>query len=131
MDTIGGIVYFANGVLNPNGTSLYLSNIHSVTLGTNFTLGRVDVYAGYSLVKDTGDGRSNPYGSGVGNVLPAFQAAQTFPMAFHSPMTRVSVRLHERVRWNAGYQYYGFREDFFGSQGFRANTGYTSLSWSF
>jgi len=35
------------------------------------------------------------------------------------------------VRWNVGYQYYGFREQFYPDQNFRAHTGYTSVLWSF
>ncbi len=46
-------------------------------------------------------------------------------------MARLSIKLHERVRWNAGYQYYGYREQFSTAQDYRANTGYTSLLWAF
>jgi hypothetical protein len=44
------------------------------------------------------------------------------------------VRMNEKLRWNFGYQYYGYKEDFglFSfNQNYRANTGYTSLLWSF
>ena len=92
---------------------------------------RADVYVGTPGFKMSGTGEAQRSATGIGFALPLFQAAQTFPIAFHSPLARVSVRLHEKVRWNAGYQYYGFREDFNRSQGFRANTGYTSLSWAF
>jgi hypothetical protein len=44
---------------------------------------------------------------------------------------RVSLRLHEKLRWNFGYQHYNYREDFFGLQNYRAHTGYSSLQWSF
>jgi hypothetical protein len=46
-------------------------------------------------------------------------------------MARLSVRLREKLRWNLGYQYYGYREKFYPAQDFRANTGYSSLTWSF
>jgi hypothetical protein len=130
--TIGGIAYFAN--LDPvfGETSIYLSNINTFVGGVRFAIhDRADVYLGYTHVQDVGDGRSTPEGSGTGSALPAFQIAQTFPVAFRSPMARVSVRINNKLRWNAGYQYYGFRENFFADQNFRANTGYTSLSWSF
>ncbi len=130
--TIGGIAYFANGGLVEGESSIYLSNIHSFVGGARFAIrNRADVYVGYTRVQDVGDGRSTAVGSGIGSALPLFQGVQTFPIAFDSPLARVSVRINNRVRWNAGYQRYGFREDFNLSQNFRANTGFTSLSWSF
>ena len=112
--------------------SLYLSNINSIFLGARFDIGkRADFYAGLSRVQDVGDGRATSVGSGAGSTLTAFQIAQTFPLSFDSPMARLSFRISNKVRWNVGYQYYGYREDFFSSQNFRAHTGYTSLSFSF
>ena len=56
-------------------------------------------------------------------------------MAFRSPMVRLSVRVRQQLRWNAGYQYYNYRQDLatqvIPRQNYQANTGYTSLSWSF
>jgi hypothetical protein len=57
--------------------------------------------------------------------------AQSFPVRFLSPMARISFRLTEKIRWNAGYQYYGYDERFYTSLDYRAHTGYTSLLWSF
>jgi hypothetical protein len=37
--------------------------------------------------------------------------------------------LHTKLRWNAGYQHYGYREEFFSRQNYRAHTGYVSLPW--
>jgi len=98
---------------------------------------RADLYAGYSHVQDTGDGRSSLTGSGFGPDIPEFQRAQTYPLKFQSPLARLSVKINNRIRWNLGYQYYGYREDFFTGQpfttdyGYRAHTGYTSILWSF
>lgn len=138
LDTLGGLSFFDNGNLLPNQYSLYISNLQTGNLGLRFVLGkRVDFYAGYSHVQDTGDGRSNPTGTGFGTTIPEFQAAQTFPLRFLSPMGRLSVKLTNRIRWNVGYQYYGYHEDFFTGQGFvpdqayRAHTGYTSVLFSF
>ena len=78
-----------------------------------------------------GDGRSTPTGAGVDSALPALQAAQTFPVRFLSPQVRLSIPIGNRVRWNAGYQYYGYNEQFSSLQDFRAHTGYSSISWSF
>ena len=132
LNTVGGIAYFAAGVYVQGEQSYYFSNIHTGTLNARFALKKwADLYVGYSHVQDTGDGRSNPYGPGIGSAIPNFQAAQTFPMAYRSPLARLSVRINERIRWNVGYQYYGFREQFYADQGFRAHTGYTSVLWSF
>ncbi len=51
-------------------------------------------------------------------------------------MARFSVKINNRIRWNVGYQYYGYHEDFFTGQttpdqAYRAHTGYTSVLWSF
>ncbi|MCC6539552.1 MAG: hypothetical protein IT162_18520, partial [Bryobacterales bacterium] len=52
-----------------------------------------------------------------------------------SPLVRFSVRLHDKIRWNFGYQHYNYSEDFaplLGAlQNYRAHTGFTSLMWSF
>ena len=71
-------------------------------------LKRADVLVGYSITKDTGDGRtasSNP-------IQQLLSSVQTFPLTYQSPMARVSVRVSRKVRWNAGWQYYGYGEDF-------------------
>ncbi len=137
LDTLGGIAFFDGGETPTNGYSLYISNLQTGNAGVHFTLGRrADLYLGYSHVQDTGDGRSNPYGTGFGTTIPEFQAAQTFPIKFQSPMGRLSVKINNRIRWNVGYQYYGYHEDFFTGQitpdqAYRAHTGYTSVLWSF
>jgi len=138
LDTLGGLSFFDNGELLQGEHSLYISNLQTGNAGVRFVLGkRVNVYAGYSHVQDTGDGRNNLYGSGFGPDIPEFRAAQTFPLKYQSPVARLSIKLTNRIRWNAGYQYYGYHEDFFTGQAFtfdqayRAHTGYTSVLWSF
>jgi len=140
LDTIGGIVFFAGlpeFATNQEITgyqSIYVSNIHSVNLGFRFALSKwADLYVGYNLTKDTGDGRSSlaPQPTAVGQLL---YNVQTFPLTYHSPLARVSIRITEKLRYNLGYQYYGYNEQFglFSTyQNFHANTGYTSLLWSF
>lgn len=132
LDTLGGIQFFANAQLFPNQVSYYVSNLHSGTLDVRLNLlKRLDLYLGYSHVQDTGDGRSASTITSVGPPLPAFESAQTFPVKFQSPMARLSVRLSERVRWNVGYQYFGYHADFWPAENYLANTGYTSVLWSF
>ena len=138
IDSLGGLAFFEGGDSTVSGYSLYISNLQTGNMGARIALGkRADLYVGYSHVQDTGDGRSNPDGTGFGTNIPAFQQAQTFPMKFLSPVGRFSVKINNRVRWNVGYQYYGYHEDFFTGQDFttdqayRAQTGYTSLLFSF
>jgi len=131
LNTVGGIAYFAGPQL-ASGESYYVSNIHSGNLGFRMVFTKLATcYLGYSIVQDTGDGRGNPFGNGTGSTLPTFQAAQTYPMRFQSPMARVSFRLMENLRANFGYQRYGFRDDFHSQQDYGSNTGYVSLLWSF
>ncbi len=132
LNTVGGIAYFANGDFVTGDQSYYFSNIHSVHAGVRFAfLKRADLYLGLNRIQDTGDGRATPFGNSIGSVLPGFQAAQTFPLTFQSPLARLSLKLTEKVRWNFGYQYYGYREQFYFQQNYRANTGYTSVLWTF
>lgn len=130
--TLAGIAYFANFQLVSGDRSLYLSNINTISLGARFAIRKyADLYVGYNRIQDAGDGRSTPTGPGIASASPVFQGVQTFPIAFDSPLARLSIRLHERVRWNFGYQYYGLREKFYPDQNYRANTGFSSVTWSF
>ena len=86
-------------------------------------------------MQDVGDNRPTaiaPSYSPVALQVPAFYAAQTFPPTLSVPAkARISVRINEKLRWNAGYQYYGYNQEFSSIQNYRANTGYSSVAWSF
>ncbi len=138
LDTVGGIAFFA-GTPFPSEISdldsVYISNIHSLNLGVRFSMiqKRADLYLGYNLTKDTGDGRSSlvTQSSAAAQV---FYNVQTFPLTYQTPLVRLSIKINQKLRWNAGYQYYGYHEEFgllSEDQNYRANTGYTSLLWSF
>lgn len=132
LNSLAGIAYFAAGQSVTGEDSLYISNLHIVNLGMNFGLAkRVDLYLAYNRIQDTGDGRATLLGSENSASLDALRAAQTFPVTFHAPLARLSFKLTERIRWNAGYEYYGYHEQFYAADNYRAHTGYTSLSWSF
>src|ERR1700680_1697988 len=132
LDTAGGIAYFANSQSIQGEQSIYVSNLHIANVTAHFDLRqRADLLVGYSHTQDTGDGRATPLGPGIGSALPAFEAAQTFPLTFRSPMARFSLRITGKIRWNAGYQYYGYNERFLNGEGYRAHTGYSSVLWSF
>jgi hypothetical protein len=143
LDTISGIAYFAGTgrATLQSGNSLYVSNVHAANFGARFAVAkRADVYVGYTITKDTGDGRA----AAVVNVLdpttgasPAaalLDSVQTFPLAYQSPLGRVSLRITPKLRWNAGWQFYNYHEQFgvLGYyQNFHAHTGYTSVTWAF
>ena len=136
LDTASGLVYYLQYTPTSSAYS-YVSNLHSIFAQFRVAIrSRVDLTAGLSSVQDLGDGRnvSGPLYV-VDAAHPFAYSAETFPMAFRSPMARVSVRVHQQIRWNLGYQYYGYHQDLvtqvIPQQGYRANTGYTSLSWSF
>jgi hypothetical protein len=147
LDTVSGIAYFAGAIRATlqEGNSLYLSNVHAANFGARFAVAkRADVYVGYTITKDTGDGRpvvatvmdplatANPTGALLAGAL--FAGVQTFPLSYQSPLARVSVRITPKIRWNAGWQFYNYHEEFgvLGYyQNFHANTGYTSISWAF
>ena len=136
LDTLTGIVYFVAFTPVEGQNSLYVSNIHAGNAGVRFNVkDRLDWFAGCSIIQDAGDGRAAgvppSQGPRPGELLPIFVAAQTFPLRYQSPLARLSVRLHTKLRWNLGYQYYGYREEFSTAQNYRAHTGYTSLLWSF
>ena len=139
LDTASGLAFFAGAgrpQLQQAYSSLYLSNIHSANLGAHFViLKRADLYAGYGVTRDAGDGRVSAVPAGVTDPIQAlFSSVQTFPLSFHSPQARLSVKITSKVRWNAGWQFYRYREEFglfSANQNYRANTGYTSVLWSF
>jgi hypothetical protein len=127
LDTAGGIAYFVSFQLIQGEQSLFYSNVHTGQLGVRFAVrNRADFYLGYSGIFDVGD-NNHPAGAS----LAVFQRVQTFPMGYQAALARVSIRINKKLRWNAGYQYYGYREDLMPTQGYRANTGYTSLLFAF
>jgi hypothetical protein len=122
LDTLSGIAYFFNNAFIDNDQSRYISNIHAGNIGVRVSAGtRVELFAGYVRTQDRGSSEA-PLGR---------LGFQVYPLTFDSPMGRVSVRLREKLRWNAGYQHYGYDERLLPTQKYQAHTGYTSLSWSF
>jgi hypothetical protein len=139
LDTVGGLAFFA-GIQSPqlqtSYDSLYISNIHAANAGLRFGIGhRADLCAGYTITKDTGDGRSSAVPVGVTDPnAELLDSVQTFPLTYQSPMARLSIRITPKLRWNAGWQFYGYSELFHllgEDQNFHTQTGYTSVLWSF
>ena len=137
LDTLSGIAYFRLGALTAD-RSVYVSNIHAASITGRVSAGaRVDLFAGYTRVQDTGGKYpglvTQPVviqGTPPNPPLPTI-GFQVLPLTYESPMLRVSVRLHPRLRLNAGYQYYRYSEDVLQTQNYRAHTGFSSLMWSF
>jgi len=140
LDTRAGIAFFVNLGNGPRGMALpsyYISNIHAANLAAHFAIRkRADLLVGYTITKDTGDGRSSPVAAaGVNNpVQSLLDSVQTFPLTYQAPMARLSIRITPKVRWNAGWQFYNYGEEFHilgYDQNYHAHTGYTSVLWSF
>jgi hypothetical protein len=135
LDTSSFLTFFASSTprsqLQTNYLSIYRSNIHAANLTARFGIAKkADLFVGYAITKDTGDGRSVS-SDPIQNLL---NSVQTFPLTYESPLARISVRLSAKFRWNAGWQYYAYHEEFglFGyNQNYRAHTGFTSVLWAF
>lgn len=141
IDSVSFLEFFAGPIggrshLETNYQSLYISNIHSANLGLRFAIRkRADLYLGYNLTKDTGDGRATAVPPDTTDPIQALlDSVQTFPLTYQSPLARISIRITPKVRWNAGYQFYDYFETFglLGYyQNFHAHNGYTSVLWTF
>ena len=139
LDTVGGLEFFAGvnfSQLQAGLNSIYISNIHAGSAAVHFALRkRVDLYLGYTITKDTGDGRAAAVPAGVTDPTQALlSSVQTFPLTYQSPLARVSVRITSKIRWNVGYQFYGYGEQFHllaYNQNYDAHQGFISLLWSF
>lgn len=134
LDSISAISYYVNHTPVNDEASLYISNIHSGSAGIRLSVRRrAGLYFGYTQIRDVGDGRAFQLAanSRASNVPPFLAGVQVYPLSFSSPLVRLSVPIHPRLRWNAGYQRYAYGEALQPAQDYRANTAYTSLSWSF
>ncbi|MGH9675012.1 MAG: hypothetical protein ACRD44_17710, partial [Bryobacteraceae bacterium] len=110
LDTLSGIAFFSAGQF-VRDFSVYASDIHSGNLALRVAMSRrVDLALGYSRAEDT---------------------AVSYPLVYDSPLARLSIRLHNKLRWNAGFQYYRYHENLLAVQNYRAHTGYSSVTWSF
>jgi hypothetical protein len=136
LDTAGGLSFFAGSPAMLQDTqSIFISNIHAGNLGLRFAVTpRADFYVGYNITKDTGDGRASDSLAQATPIGQLLYSVQTFPLTYQTPLVRISIKLTPKLRYNVGYQYYGYHEEFGVldvNQNYRAHTGYTSLLWSF
>jgi len=118
--------YFFNGVNHPEGRSLYFmrNNFFYVDTVSQLT-NRATLFISYRINRDTGQG--NRVSVPTGN--PGFLVT-SYPMSFQSPDSRLAIRLHRRLDWNVGYQYYNYNESVLVGprpQNYHAHLPYTSL----
>ncbi|HEX3253338.1 MAG TPA: hypothetical protein VHS05_28105 [Pyrinomonadaceae bacterium] len=120
------IEYFFNSVQHPLGHSLYYMRDNFFFIDTVVQPARrVTLYASYRINKDNGQGSrlADPTGN------PGFLIA-SYPMSFQSPEARLAIKLHQRLDWNIGYQYYNYNESTLVGprpQNYHAHLPYTSL----
>jgi hypothetical protein len=122
--------YFFNGVNHPEGRSLYFmrNNFFYVDTVSQLTP-RATLFLSYRINRDTGQG--NRVSDPIGN--PGFLVT-SYPMSFQSPDSRLAIRLHRRLDWNIGYQYYNYNESVLVGprpQNYHAHLPYTSLRFYF
>jgi hypothetical protein len=118
--------YFFNSVQHPFGHSLYIVRNNFFFVETVARLApRATLFAAYRINKDNGQGNRIADPTGRPGTLIA-----SYPMSFQSPEARLAIKLHHRLDWNIGYQYYNYNESTIVGprpQNYHAHLPYTSL----
>jgi hypothetical protein len=118
--------YFFNSVAHPLGHSLYfVRNNFFFAESVARIAPRVTLFAAYRINKDNGQGNRVADPTGRPGTLIA-----SYPMSYQSPEARLAIKLHRRLDWNIGYQYYNYNESpIVGPrpQNYHAHLPYTSL----
>ena len=118
--------YFFNSVQHPIGNSLYYVRNNFFFVETVGQIApRVTLFAAYRINKDNGQGNRVANPTGTPGTLIA-----SYPMSFQSPEARLAIKLHHRLDWNVGYQYYNYNESTIVGprpQNYHAHLPYTSL----
>ncbi len=117
------IIFFLNNA-QTNGTSLYFMRDNNFFFNSRIELHpRVTLFLGYRVDKDLGQGDRK--------ATSPTQLLSSFPLTFQSPEVRLTFKIMEHVEWNAGWQYYDYKEKNVTTQNYRANLPYTSLRFTF
>jgi len=123
IDTHADIIFYLSSV-KQNGTSLYFMRNNFFYFNTRFqVVPRATLFVGYNINDDSGQGdrvASSPT-----------ELLSSYPLRFQSPEAKLTIKIAERVDWNAGWKYFDYKEKFFSNQDYRAHTTYTSLRISF
>jgi hypothetical protein len=118
--------YFFNNIQHPEGRSLYYVRNHFFFIdATSILFPRVSLFTSYRINKDTGQGSriDDPAST------PGFLVS-SYPNSYQSPEARLAIRLHRRLDWNVGYQYFNYNESAIVGprpQNYHAHLPYTSL----
>ena len=135
LDVSAGILnlFDLGGEQPDRSRSVYASRIHNLNFGfRSQPHERITVHAGLSMTRDTGAGAFDALAAEPSRFfLDGAVVVSSLPMSYRSPSLRVSIAIREWLSWNCGWQQYRYAERWEGSQGYRANTGYSSLSLSF
>ena len=118
--------YFFNNVQHLLGNSLYFvrNNFFFVESVARIAP-RVTLFTAYRINKDNGQGNRVADPTGNPGTLIA-----SYPMSFQSPEARLAIKLHHRLDWNIGYQYYNYNESTIVGprpQNYHAHLPYASL----
>jgi hypothetical protein len=123
VDSVADVIFYLSGIPTA-GQSLYFLRDNFFFFNTRVQFHpRASFYVGYRINKDLGQGDRKPTSTAI--------LISSYPLHFLTPEARLTVRLQQHVDWNAGWQYYDYNEKFLSNQDYRANTGYTSLRFSF
>ena len=118
--------YFFNGVAHPLGNSLYFVRNNFFFIETVSRIApRATLFTAYRINKDTGQGNRVADPTGRPGTLIA-----SYPMSYQAPEARLAIKLHHRLDWNVGYQFYNYNESTIVGprpQNYRAHLPYTSL----
>ena len=118
--------YFFNSVQHPLGNSLYFVRNNFFFIETVARIApRVTLFGAYRINKDNGQGNRIADPTGNPGTLIA-----SYPMSFQSPEARLAIKLHQRLDWNIGYQYYNYNESTIVGprpENYHAHLPYTSL----
>jgi len=122
--------YFFNSVQHPFGNSLYYMRNHFFFVESVARIApRTTLFTAYRINKDTGQGTRVADPTGLPGTLIA-----SYPMSFQSPEARLAIKLHHRLDWNVGYQFYNYNESTIVGprpQNYHAHLPYTSLRFYF
>ena len=119
------VIYFLANSQKINGISHYFLRDNFAFVTAYYELHpRARIYAGYRFHRDPG--QKDLVSSPAKGVLIA-----SYPYQLTSPEVKLSFKLHERVDWIVGYQYFDFKEKFVNSQFYQAHLPYTSLRFYF
>ena len=122
--------YFFNSVRHPLGNNLYIVRNNFFFVETVARIApRATLFTAYRINKDNGQGNRVADPTGNPGTLIA-----SYPMSYQSPEARLAIKLHHRLDWNVGYQYYNYNESTIVGprpQNYHAHLPYTSLRFYF